>query len=320
MISIIIPVYNASKYLRQCLDSLKIQSYHNWEAFLMDDGSIDDSAVICRQYSEQDNRFKLFSKKNEGVSKTRNRALDLCSGKYLFFLDADDYLLKDNCLEILREEAEKNQVDLVRFEYCAVDQNNARLFNSNKRIFRKKYNSRPISKNEYCTRIVKDEYFLCLNLLRNDIVQQNNIRFLEKCRMREDAAFLLEYLNYSKAVVYLTSEFYAYRKHIGAATSNILPGKYASDISMVFDSLYSVYKNSTDDTFKQYLEIFLSSLIVDMKKTEFYTERFAKCEQFRHKSVSYQCMRFCACSNLVWNIVIGLSRIWIKFINYVCKS
>lgn len=107
MISVIIPVYNASAFIRQCLDSLLRQTYKNWQAILIDDGSIDSSYSICQEYSKGDDRFQVISKKNEGVSKTRNLALDLCKGEFVFFLDADDFLLDENCFDKMILEMKK---------------------------------------------------------------------------------------------------------------------------------------------------------------------------------------------------------------------
>ena len=81
MISIIIPVYNAAPYLSKCLDSLICQTSKDWEAILIDDGSSDDSLQICNQYAKKDERISFIQKENEGVAKTRNKALGLCKGK-----------------------------------------------------------------------------------------------------------------------------------------------------------------------------------------------------------------------------------------------
>ena len=93
MTSIIIPIYNASPYLRQCLNSLLAQTITDWEAILVDDASTDDSAVIAEDYIQQDSRFILFRQEfNQGQSIARNIGLEKVKGDYIIFLDADDYL------------------------------------------------------------------------------------------------------------------------------------------------------------------------------------------------------------------------------------
>ena len=98
-VSIVIPVFNASKYLRTTLDSVYNQTYKQWEALLIDDGSQDESGFICDEYSARDARFKTIHKKNEGVSAARNLGVSMAVGEYLCFLDSDDQM-KPRHLEI----------------------------------------------------------------------------------------------------------------------------------------------------------------------------------------------------------------------------
>lgn len=95
MVSVIIPVYNTEKYLRQCLDSVLAQTYSDWEAILVDDGSTDTSGTICDEYADADTRVKVLHTANAGVSAARNTALDSACGEWLTFVDADDMLAPD---------------------------------------------------------------------------------------------------------------------------------------------------------------------------------------------------------------------------------
>ena len=90
-VSIIVPVYNVKKYITQCIDSVLNQEYINIELILIDDGSNDGSEIICEEYAQKDDRIKVIHKKNEGQSIARNLGIDIASGKYIFFLDSDDY-------------------------------------------------------------------------------------------------------------------------------------------------------------------------------------------------------------------------------------
>lgn len=92
--SIVVPVYNVAQYLRECLDSVLEQTFSNWEAVCVDDGSTDGSASILDEYSARDKRFKIIHQKNAGVSAARNRALDIIQGEWVCFLDSDDVLEK----------------------------------------------------------------------------------------------------------------------------------------------------------------------------------------------------------------------------------
>lgn len=95
LFSIIIPVYNVEKYLRECLESVLCQTYRDWEAICINDGSTDGSATILEEYAAKDSRFKVISQPNGGLSAARNTGLEAASGDYVLFLDSDDYLEKD---------------------------------------------------------------------------------------------------------------------------------------------------------------------------------------------------------------------------------
>ena len=110
-ISIVIPVYNAEKTLIRCLDSIRQQAYKDFEAILIDDGSTDNSAEICKRYCEADTRFKLIKQENSGPSKARNRGIDEAVSKYLAFVDSDDYI-EPNMLEEFFTAAEASSADL----------------------------------------------------------------------------------------------------------------------------------------------------------------------------------------------------------------
>ena len=115
-ITIIIPVYKAEKYLPRCLDSVLNQTFADWSAILVDDGSPDKSGKIADKYAERDSRFVVVHKKNAGVSAARNTALDMADGEYIMFLDADD-CIHPQTMEILYNIAKREKVDVVAFEY-----------------------------------------------------------------------------------------------------------------------------------------------------------------------------------------------------------
>ena len=98
--SIIVPVYNVENYLKRCLDSIKAQTYADYEVILIDDGSLDASGSTCDAYVEQDNRFKVIHKENGGLAAARNTGLAAAVGKYIVFLDSDDDLEKEALAKI----------------------------------------------------------------------------------------------------------------------------------------------------------------------------------------------------------------------------
>ena len=121
-ISIIIPVYNVERYLQQCIDSILTQTFTDFELLLIDDGSTDGCSAICDEYAEKDDRIRVIHKPNSGISSTRNRGIDEACGEWLIFLDSDDAWANPNCLQKLYSYTKKLNLDLVRFEYQAVNE------------------------------------------------------------------------------------------------------------------------------------------------------------------------------------------------------
>ena len=111
-VSIIVPVYNAEKHLRECIDSVLAQTFADWELILVDDGSTDSSNKTCREYAAKDSRIRLIEKVNGGLSSARNAALDIAGGEYVFFLDADDELYP-HTINLLYAIAAKETSDFV---------------------------------------------------------------------------------------------------------------------------------------------------------------------------------------------------------------
>ena len=107
LISIVIPIYNAEKYLEECLNSIKSQTYKNFEVIMVNDGSKDDSETICMNFLRSDSRFRYLKKANGGVSSARNLGLDNVKGDYITFIDADDWI-DENHLELLINSIKKS--------------------------------------------------------------------------------------------------------------------------------------------------------------------------------------------------------------------
>ena len=115
-ISIIIPMYKVEKYLRRCLDSVQNQTFKDWQAICVDDGSPDKSGDIAEEYAKKDKRFVVVHKENGGLSDARNAGLPYAKGKYIMYLDSDDFI-HPQTMEIAYKFAEENNSDIVSFQY-----------------------------------------------------------------------------------------------------------------------------------------------------------------------------------------------------------
>ena len=122
LISVIVPVFKVEAYLAKCIESIRCQTYSNFELILVDDGSPDGSPQICDDYAAVDDRIRVIHKNNRGLSSARNAGLDIAQGEFICFIDSDDYI-KPEYLETLLTLQRKNNADLVICEYDYVEKN-----------------------------------------------------------------------------------------------------------------------------------------------------------------------------------------------------
>lgn len=120
-ISIIVPVYNVEKYLRQCIESILTQTYTNLEIIIVNDGSTDESGKICSEYASMDSRIKYISQENHGISMARNTAIDVSTGEYIGFIDGDDWIAAD-MYDVLYENAVNYSADISECSIKSVDE------------------------------------------------------------------------------------------------------------------------------------------------------------------------------------------------------
>ncbi len=199
LVSVIIPVYNVESYLRECVDSVLGQTYGNFEIILVDDGSTDSSGKICEEYLDKDSRVTVIHQKNSGPSKTRNIGIDNANGKYIYFLDSDDYI-ENNTLEMLVTTAESNNADLVFFD--------ARSFTDSGENIRQGYTVKgtyePKCGYEMLGELHRNGDYHCaiyILLIRRSLLESNEISFLETAYCSEDMLFTYQvYCSATKAV------------------------------------------------------------------------------------------------------------------------
>lgn len=126
LVSVIIPIYNVEKYLRECIDSVLCQSYKNLEIILVDDGAIDSSGIICDEYALKDKRIKVIHQENQGLSGARNTGFYHATGKYVYFLDSDDWIVPET-IEVLYDRSEKEAADVIFFEALSFEDENPEI-------------------------------------------------------------------------------------------------------------------------------------------------------------------------------------------------
>lgn len=251
MVSIIVPVYNAEKYIDECIQSVICQTYAAWELLLVDDGSTDNSGNICDKYAREDIRIKVLHQKNQGVSVARNVALDWAKGDYVIFLDSDDFWCEKTALDKLVSAARKYQLDVVRGEYTRVDQE-GQVLDAPKQNGAW-YSNTIIDSSQFLRYVVKKEFFCVLSLFKAEILK--DVRFEVGHVFMEDVVFYLKiFIKQPLRCMYVPEMlFYAYRQY----------GESASKKTNMFklrDSLYTglvamnLYKETNDLDMKTYLQ------------------------------------------------------------------
>lgn len=213
-ISIIIPIYNAEKYLNQCLNSILKQTLMDWECLLIDDGSTDASGSISEKYAQHDSRFRLFYKENGGVSSARNMGLDYAKGKWIFFVDADDFL-DYNIIEKLVEAQIKSGADIVSSGFY---------------IYRDHKDTPVHSPVEYSKRheMLKHlssqglHHELFCRIIRRELFTKHNIAFTENINIGEDWLLLVKLTYYANKVARIDDIGYHYNcENINSAMATI---------------------------------------------------------------------------------------------------
>lgn len=252
LVSVIVPVYNGEKYVGRCVDSILNQEYKNIELILVNDGSKDRTAEICTQYAERDSRVRVIDKENTGVSDSRNCALGRAAGKYIQFLDCDDWMTKDST-RLLVECAEEMECDMVVADfYRVVGERLSRKgdIRENKIMDRQTYVW-------YMSGNPADYYYGVLwnKLYRRDIIEEHRIRMDTNIQFCEDFLFNMEYIRYAKRFRALQAPIYYYVKTQGSLVSQSMHiNKIIKMKLSMFTYYYNFYKGVYEGKEEDYLD------------------------------------------------------------------
>ena len=207
-VSIIVPVYNKEKYLSECVDSILRQNFKDFELILVDDGSKDSSWNIIKEYADKEERVLPVHQENAGVSAARNAGLDRAQGKWICFVDADDYLPKDG-LQILVEHGEKSNADIVNANATRVENDKQfKIFNFNNEIV----------KGNIYPRLV--HFAPWAQLFKRSIIEEHHLRYVKGLAYSEDNVFILYYSLYASSIEFVNDSVYNYRINFDSAIQN----------------------------------------------------------------------------------------------------
>jgi glycosyltransferase involved in cell wall biosynthesis len=213
LISIIIPIYNGEKYLRECIDSIVSQTWENWELLLIDDGSTDSSAAICDEYAKNDKRIIAVHKQNGGQASARNNGIAMAKGDYVTFVDADDWLEADT-YEKMMAVIQSNSAEVVICGYIEEYSTRKKEVNNDGEL-------KCFEAHEALKMLLEGKIgsYLWSMLFRRNVIQE----FMPDLNPYEDHATIFKWISHSSRVVVWHHAFYHYRQLEGSSLHSYNP-------------------------------------------------------------------------------------------------
>jgi len=243
LVSIVIPVFNVERHLRQCLDSVLRQTLKEWECICIDDGSPDGSGAILDEYGNRDARFKIIHQRNRGVSAARNLGIKLASAPYLTFIDSDDWV-EDDALESLLSAMKESCADMVMCSICIHQENHQEV------SMETPYPPSGNMRDEYA---VTEKSFsgaalvdvsIWAKLFSAETIRAHQIHFAPELKVSEDMEFSTRMLCHSRRVSIIRKPLYHYRAgHESSIMNNIVRGRMkTSDFINSINSINAIYR------------------------------------------------------------------------------
>lgn len=218
--SIILPIYNVEKYLKECVDSIQAQTFKDFEIILVDDGSKDSSPAICDDLASQDERIKVIHKPNGGLSDARNVGTAEAKGEYIIYIDSDDFITSDDFLKDIHEKAVATNSDIVLYKFSKYFDDIKKLENC---TFTLDFVESITESDELLNELVKkDAYYgmAWIKAFRREIVVKNNIQF-EKGLLGEDMDWYFGLILCSNRISAIDKSYIAYRQREGSITTSL---------------------------------------------------------------------------------------------------
>lgn len=250
-ISIIVPIYNVEKYLRDCIETIINQTYKEIEIILVNDGSTDTSLEICNEYAEKNDKIKIVNKKNGGLSDARNVGLEHATGKYIMFVDSDDYLALNSC-EVLY-----NAIKDTEFEYVTA---NFAFTNNDgtpwkKPMFSDKFQNTLLDIGDYKKSFYLVNSTVWNKIFRKEFIDKNDLKF-EVGLLAEDAVFTTQAFLKAKTTYYIKDIVYYYRqretKKENASISFNCSVEYFTKVNQAYKIIYENFKKHNEINFYRY--------------------------------------------------------------------
>ena len=257
-VSYIVPVYKVEKYIRKCVESLRNQTYADYEIILVDDGSPDHCPEICDELAADDSRIRVIHKENGGLSDARNTGLLAASGEFVFFVDSDDFWRYDTALqELVNIAEEEKDLDFLGFNgsYYYHDSDMYKPW----RPFPDEVLESSDKDMIIRSMIASGEFLMsaCLKMIRREFLIEQNIRFKQGL-LSEDIPWFIELLNKSRRIRFVNKNIYAYRQNVSSSITNNFSRKNFDDLlGIIRHELNSIpgyaFQESTKDALMSFM-------------------------------------------------------------------
>lgn len=254
LISVVVPVYNAEKYLDKCIQSIINQKYSNLEIILVDDGSKDNSLELCKKYAENDKRIKVIHKENGGVSTARNSGIEAVSGDFIAFIDSDDYIDENMYFNMIQKVSEYD-CDVVMCDCYKVNSDKKEVFTHD--IRSGFYNKKHLYKEYFDKSLMLDSINYpatisnCVMLIRADIIKDNKLEYKEGIKFSEDLLFGSRVMYYANSFYYLKGEcYYNYINNPTSTTNTYYEKKWDNFISL-YKEIKAFFEDKEDFDFSK---------------------------------------------------------------------
>lgn len=319
VLSIIVPVYKAEKFLIRCTDSILNQTFSNIELILVDDGSPDHCPELCEKITHKDHRVKVVHQKNSGVSVARNTGLNIATGDYITFVDSDDFIEPDMYEKMLKK-AEEYQCDIVMCD-CVKDNGTTAVPYTHE-----------IRPGFYDYEQLKEEYYPHLLMMENVEYPATisnwllvfkrelsiNIRYLEGVRFSEDLLFGAQLMYQARSFYYMKGEsYYHYWMNMESATHTFVPDKW-SDYLKLYQEIRDYFGSIFEFDFRSQIDLallfFVYNTVGELRQTIELedSKKVSKIEEILNNTQVHQMFK----NIKIWKLPISVK---LKIVTYIYK-
>ncbi len=303
LVSIIVPCYNVEKYVEACINSVILQTYKNWECILINDGSKDHTLDLIKKIETEDDRIRIFSQENLGLSATRNKGIDNANGEFLFFLDSDDILRNDAISSLVSSYQDNDIITGITVVSRFSDDQMIKV----SQLYPPKEGSITFSNQNYEVLIRAIESALTPTaqnrLYKKDFIAKNKLRFKEGI-LHEDELWFFEAMLVARNVKFIDQETYFYRTDNQDSITKNIGDRNLNSYLEILETVYNVYYQNNSEPYKKavvarYLQ-YLKKLIIDFaireknklndksifKLQETFKKVYTQADRFRLLSIS----------------------------------